>query len=344
MAVTIGDVAARAEVSVATVSRALRGLPNVAPETRARVLAAADELAYVVDPQASRLAAGRTHSVGVVVPRIGQWYYATILDAVDAVVAAADYDLVPFALGGPTSRDRFLERMPFRKRVDGLIVVDVPMSEEQLQRMADADVPVVTVGLRTGAFSSLTVDNLRGVRLATEHLVGLGHTRIGFIGGHQPEPFDFPIPLLRRQGFEEAMQARGLPVQEAWMADAELTPAGGVAAMTRIMHADERPTGVVAMADEMAIGAMQVAHDLGLDVPEDLSIVGFDDHDLAEYLGLTTVRQDVPAQGRAAAGWILEAVAAADGRRLHHEVLPTRLVVRRSTAAPASVDLAESAT
>lgn len=333
--VTIGDVASLAHVSVATVSRALRGLPNVAPETRARVLAAADELAYVADPQASRLAAGRTRSVGVVVPRIGQWYYATVLDAVDTVVAAAGYDLLPFTLTSPEARDRFLEQMPFRKRVDGLIVVDVPMTDEELGRMADADIPVVTVGLRTRAFASLTVDNLRGARLATEHLLGLGHRCIGFIGGHQPQPFDFPIPQLRREGFEQALAARGLPVVDAWTTDAELTPAGGVEAMTAMMHADERPTGIVVMADEMAIGAMQVAHDLGLRIPEDLSVVGFDDHDLAEYLGLTTVRQDVPSQGRAAAGWILEAVAAADGLEMHHDVLPTRLMVRRSTAPPA---------
>ena len=337
MSATIGDVASRAGVSVATVSRALRGLPNVAPETRARVLAAADELAYVADPQASRLAAGRTRTVGVVVPRIGQWYYATVLDAVDAVVGAAGYDLLPFTLTSPEARDRFLEALPFRKRVDGLVVVDVPMSDAELGRMADADIPIVTVGLRTQAFSSLTVENLRGARMATEHLIGLGHERIGFIGGHQREPFDFPIPSLRREGFEQAMASRGLDVVEAWTADAELTPAGGVEAMSAILHADPRPTGIVVMADEMAVGAMQVAADLGLSIPEDLSIVGFDDHDLAEFLGLTTVRQDVPAQGRAAAGWILEAVVATERIEHHHEVLPTRLLVRRSTGVPAAL-------
>ncbi len=334
MAATIGDVAATAGVSVATVSRALRGLPNVAPETRARVMAAADALSYVADPYASRLAAGRTRTIGVVVPRIGQWYYASLLDAVHGIVGTAGYDLLPLALTNPDERQLFLEQLPFRKRVDGLVVVDVPMTDDELRRMGDADVPIVTVGLRTRTFSSLTVDNLRGARMATEHLLGLGHVRLGFLGGHQPEPFDFPIPRLRREGFTEALAARGLSVEVAWMADAELTPAGGAEAMTAIMHADERPTGIVAMADEMAIGAMQVAHDLGLRIPEDLSIVGFDDHDLAEYVGLTTVRQDVSAQGRAAAGWILEAVAAAGGLEPHHDVLPTRLVVRRSTAAP----------
>lgn len=334
MTATIGDVAATAGVSVATVSRALRGLPNVAPETRARVLAAADELRYVADPYASRLAAGRTRTIGAVVPRIGQWYYASVLDAVHEIVGAAGYDLLPLTLTDPEARQRFLERLPFRKRVDGLIVVDVPMTDDELRRMAEADIPIVTVGLRTQAFSSLTVDNLRGSRMATEHLLGLGHERLGFLGGHQPEPFEFPIPRLRREGFEEALEARGLSVEDAWMADAELSPAGGVEAMTSILHADERPTGIVAMADEMAIGAMQVAHDLGLRIPEDLSIVGFDDHDLAEYLGLTTVRQDVSAQGRAAAGWILEAVAATGRLETHHEVLPTRLIVRGSTAVP----------
>ena len=340
MSATIGDVAQRAEVSVATVSRALRGLPNVAPATRARVIAAAQELHYVPDPQASRLAAGRSRTIGVVVPRIGQWYYASLLDAVDSLVGSAGYDLLPFTLTDPRARASFLESMPFRKRVDGLIVGDVPMTDDELGRMAQADIPIVTVGLRTQAFSSLTVDNLRGSRLATEHLIGLGHERLGFIGGHQPEPFDFPIPRLRREGFERAMHDRGLVVVDQWMADAQLSAAGGVDAMTVVMHADDRPTGLVVMADEMAIGAMQVAHDLGLRIPEDLSIVGFDDHDLAEYLGLTTVRQDVQAQGRAAAGWILEAVMTPGDREIHHEVLSTRLVVRRSTSAPAPVPVA----
>lgn len=335
MSASIGDVARLAEVSVATVSRALRGLPNVAPATRARVIAAAQELHYVADPQASRLAAGRSRTIGVVVPRIGQWYYASLLDAIDGIVGAANHDLLPFTLPDPSARQRFLEQLPFRKRVDGLVVVDVPMSDAELGRMAETDVPVVTVGLRTTAFSSLTVDNELGARLATEHLVGLGHERIGFIGGHQPEPFDFPIPTQRRCGYESALRARDIPVDPGLQADAELNAAGGAQAMTELMHADQRPTAVFVMADEMAVGAMQVARDLGLHVPEDLSIVGFDDHDLAEFLGLTTIRQDVPAQGRAAAGWLLEALVAPDDIDVHHEVLPTRLIVRRTTAAPA---------
>ena len=335
MSTTIGDVARVADVSVATVSRALRGLPNVAPATRARVLAAAEELNYVADPQASRLAAGRSHTIGVVVPRLGQWYYASLLEAIDGIVRTANLDLLPITLPDPDARHRFLEQRPFRKRVDGLVVVDVPMSDDDLRRMAETDIPIVTVGLRTRAFSSLTVDNRQGARLATEHLLGLGHRRVGFIGGHQPEPFDFPIPSQRREGYEAALRGHDVEVRAELEADAELTAAGGAAAMTVLLHADPRPTGVFVMADEMAVGAMQVAHDLGLRVPEDVSVVGFDDHDLSEYLGLTTVRQDVAAQGRAAAGWLLEALVAPEPLEPHHETLPTRLIVRRTTAAPA---------
>ncbi len=334
MSATIGDVARAAEVSVATVSRALRGLPNVAPATRARVIAAAEELDYVADPQASRLAAGRSRTVGVVVPRMGQWYYASLLEAIDAIVRTANHDLLPFTLPDPSARQRFLELLPFRKRVDGLVVVDVPMSDDDLGRMAETDIPVVTVGLRTRAFSSLTVDNHQGARLATEHLLGLGHRRIGFVGGHQPEPFDFPIPSQRRAGYEAALAGRGVEVRPELEVDAELNAAGGAEAMTALLHLEPRPTAVFVMADEMAVGAMQVARDLGLRVPEDVSIVGFDDHDLAEYLGLTTVRQEVAAQGRAAAGWLLEALLAPEEMELHHQTLPTRLLVRRSTAAP----------
>lgn len=332
MAATIEDVAQAAAVSVATVSRALRGLPHVAPETRARVIAAANALHYVADPSASRLAAGRTRTIGVVVPRIGQWYYATVLDAVEAIVGAAVHDLLPFHLADPEARTRFLDQLPFRKRVDGLIIVDVPMSDAQMGRMAEANVPIVTVGLRTEAFSSMTIDNVGASHMATEHLIGLGHTRIGLIGGLRPAPFDFPNQVMRRQGFEQAMESRGVPIRSELVANGELNLSGGAEAMQALLHSRVRPTAVVAMSDEMAIAAIQVVRDVGLRVPEDVSIVGFDDHEVAEYVGLTTIRQDVAAQGRAAAGMILESLVAP--REPHHEVQPTRLVVRRTTGPP----------
>lgn len=326
---TIADVADRANVSVATVSRALRGLPNVAEDTRRRVVAAAEELAYVADPSASRLAAGRTSTVGLVMPKLGTWYYAQLFTGVEATLADEGMDVLPFPLTRPGARDRFLTNMPFRKRVDGLIVVDVPMSEAQLDRLFAEQTAVVTVGLQSSRFSSLRVDNIAGARAATEHLIGLGHHRIGVIGGGSGEVFHFSIPEERRRGFREAHEARGLLVDPDLVIDAPIAMGGGAEAMQVLLQRSEPPTAVFALSDEMAIGAIQIATSLGLDIPHDLSIVGFDDHEVSEFIGLTTVRQDVVGHGEKAAAWVLEAIR--ENHAPRHESQRPRLVVRSST-------------
>jgi DNA-binding LacI/PurR family transcriptional regulator len=254
-------------------------------------------------------------------------------------LAPAGYDLLPFALSGPDARERFLSRLPFRKRVDGMIVVDVPMSDDELDAVAATNVPVVTVGLRTERFPSLTVDNAQGARMATEHLIGLGHRRIGLLGSHGPVSLPFTIPPQRRLGYARALQARGIEVRDELVVEGPISLAGGAWGMQLLLSLDERPTAVLAMSDEAAIGAMQVAQDLGMRIPEQLSIVGFDDHDIAEYIGLTTVRQDVERHGRLAAGWLLEALTGSG--RPHHQVLPARLVVRRTTSRRADRPQAE---
>lgn len=336
MTTTIDDVARRAQVSVATVSRALRGLPNVAPSTRQRVLLAAQELRYVADPSASRLAGGRTQTVGLVVPMLGQWFYTAFYAGVEGVLAAAGYDLQPFALSGRDGLDRFVATLPFRKRVDGLLLVDVPLDPEQLGRVVGAGTRTVTVGMRAPNAPSLEVDNVGAARLAVGHLTGLGHLRIALIGGADDDPFRFSVPVERTAGYLEALSAAGIERDPALTVPGNFSLEGGAEAMHRLLTLPDPPTAVFACSDEMAIGAMQVARDAGLRVPEDLSIVGFDDHDVSEYLGLTTVRQDVGGQGECAAKLLLDLVAsdggpAAEPRQL---VQPTRLVVRRTTAPP----------
>jgi LacI family transcriptional regulator, repressor for deo operon, udp, cdd, tsx, nupC, and nupG len=330
---TIEDVAAHAQVSVATVSRALRGLPNVAPSTRDRVLDAARTLHYVADPSAARLASGRSVAVGLVVPMLGQWYYATAFSGVESVLTASGYDLLPYTTSGPGGPDRFLEQLPFRKRVDGLIVIDVPVLGDSLTRVIEEGVTVVTVGQRTDVASSLETENVAAARLAVGHLVGLGHRRIALIGGLDDDPFGFSAPRDRRRGYLDALAAADLEADPALQVPGNFSLEGGAEAMHRLLHLDAPPTAIFAMSDEMAIGAAQVARDAGLSVPEDLSIVGFDDHDVSAYVGLTTVRQDVLGAGERAAGLLLDHLA---GRRTDavHETVATRLVVRRTTGPP----------
>jgi LacI family transcriptional regulator, repressor for deo operon, udp, cdd, tsx, nupC, and nupG len=330
---TIEDVARRAKVSVATVSRALRGLPNVAPSTRQRVLSAASELRYVADPSASRLAGGRSLTIGLVVPMLAQWYYTRFYAGVEGVVGAAGYEVMPFTMAGPGGAGRFIESLPFRKRVDGLIVVDAPLDTDQLEHVADAGVQMVTVGLRCEFASSIVVDNAAASRLAVGHLTGLGHDRIALIGGVDDDPFRFLVPLDRLRGYRQALTAAGLEADPELTVPGNFSLEGGAEAMHELLALPEPPTAVFACSDEMAIGAMQIARDAGLRVPENLSMVGFDDHDVSAYVGLTTIRQDVIGQGERAAQLLLDRLAGRSTEPVH-EVQTTRLIVRRTTGPP----------
>jgi LacI family transcriptional regulator, repressor for deo operon, udp, cdd, tsx, nupC, and nupG len=337
MSATIDDVARRARVSVATVSRALRGLPNVAPSTRQRVLHAAQELDYVADPSASRLAGGRSHTVALVVPMLGQWFYSRIFSGVEGMLAAAGYDVLPFTLTGPGGRDRFVATLPFRKRVDALLLVDAPLREDQLDQVLAAAPCAVTVGLRCPGVASLQLDNVAAARLAVGHLTGLGHRRIALIGGAPDDPFGFTVPVERAAGYRQALRDAGLELQPELEVAGNFSLQGGAEAMQQLLGLDDPPTAVFACSDEMAIGAMQVAQDAGLRVPANLSIVGFDDHEVSEFVGLTTIRQDVGGLGERAAQLLLDLLDGpvdAQPGEVPHLIQPTRLVVRRTTGPP----------
>lgn len=335
MAASIGDVAARAGVSAATVSRALRGLPNVAPLTRARVLEAAAALDYVADPHASRLATGRTRTVGVVVPLLSPWYLTQVVDGAEAALAAAGYDVLLYNVGRAEGRRHFLDTLPFRKRVDGIIVIDLQLSAADQAALQTAwDLPVVLVGVKSSHFPTVTIDNVAAAATATRHLINLGHERIALLSHPVDGPAACSAALDRRLGYQQALLERGIAVPpELDVPGDGYTLHGGAEAMAQVLALESPPTAVFAESDEMAIGALKTVRDAGLDVPGDLSLVGFDDHPVAEYLGLTTVRQPAAQQGSAAARLFLDAIPTGQaGRPQPQVVLPTKLCVRRTTA------------
>lgn len=292
MTSSIDDVAKRAGVSIATVSRSLRGLPDVAAATRTRVLAAAAELDYVASPFAARLASGRTATVGVVMPFVNRWYFAEVLGAVETVLAHADLDLLLFNVGTTARRQQFFDRLPVRKRVDGVLVVGLLLSEPERAALAGLEIPIASLGVDSPGLLSASIDDLAGSRLATEHLIERGRRRIARIGGDIDDPMNFTPHIFRRRGYQEALTAAGLPIDERLQATGYYTVDGGESAMAEIL-ARSLPDAVFAESDEMAYGAQRAIRRAGRRIPTDIALIGFDDHASAALMDLSTVRQPV---------------------------------------------------
>jgi LacI family transcriptional regulator, repressor for deo operon, udp, cdd, tsx, nupC, and nupG len=327
---TIEHVASAAGVSVATVSRALRGLPNVAGTTRARVEEVAKALNYRPDPAASRLAAGRSRTIAVVVPVINSWYFSNVVAGAEAVCAEGGYDLLVLTAPNGDVRCKVVTTAAtLDRRVDGLIFVEVALPDDEVTDLARRGLGVVTIGQETSMFPSLRVDNVAVGRTAVGHLVALGHRRIGIVGAEAEEPHYFDVPGQRIRGAAEALATVDAELDPTLVVSGEFTVAGGRQAGYELLDRPDRPTAVFAMSDEMAFGTLIAARELGLAVPDDLSLIGVDDHDVAPVLGLTTVRQNVTDHGAVAARALLEHLA---GRRVERLASTTSLVARSTTA------------
>lgn len=330
MAATIIDVARRAGLSTATVSRALRGLPNVSESARARVQQAAEELSYTVSPIASQLSSGRTGAVGVVLPFVNRWFFGQVVSGIDSVLRANDMDLLLYNLGDTRVHERFFERMPVRRRVDALIVLTLPLSEDETRALSSLAVPVAVLGEPTPPFWNVRIDNSAAAATAVRHLVNLGHRRIGLITGAAHDPRRFATPILRRDAYRTALEAAGIRYDPRLEAMGHFGIEEGAAAMAQLLTLPEPPTAVFAESDEMAFGALRTLRRMRLRCPEDVSVIGFDDHETAHLMDLTTIAQPVVEQGALLARLVLKALAGS-----HEEpsdtVLPTRLVVRGTT-------------
>jgi DNA-binding LacI/PurR family transcriptional regulator len=335
MVASIEDVARHAGVSIATVSRALRGLPDVAATTRDRVLASATELNYVASPFAARLASGRTTTVGLVVPFVSRWFFAEVIATVEAALRHAGFDLLLYNLGDAEGRCRFFDVMPMRKRVDGVLIASLVLDDAEFGALRELKRPVGLLGLERAGFLSARIDDVESARTAVDHLVSVGHRRIALIGGDTDDPMAFTPPLHRRDGYRDALQTAGLHADPALEHLGYFTVEGGRAAMRRLLDLDDRPSAIFAESDEMAYGALREVRDAGLRVPDDVAVIGFDDQPLSELLDLSTIRQPVVDQALDITTRLL-ALIAGDGEELPAHpavVLPTELVVRGSTAA-----------
>ncbi len=333
----IQEVADLAGVSTATVSRALSGNGHVSAPTRSKVEEAARELGYVVSSNASSLATGRTKNVGVVIPFLNKWFYSSVIEGAESALLGNGYDLTLYNLsGGGDERRSVFEHFLLRKRVDAVIAISLELTPSEVNRLLAMNKPIVGIGGPLPGVRTLSIDDVEVARLATEHLLSLGHRNIAHLGGNRDFERDFHLPTNRRVGYEAALEAVGIPIDPGFYQTADFSIQGGYQAAKQLFgNPRRRPTAVFAASDEMAIGAMLAARDLGIRVPEDVSVIGIDDHELAAFFGLSTVAQFPALQGRRAVEILMDQLH--PSRRSQgalNTALPFELIVRSSTARP----------
>lgn len=330
MTVTIRDVANAAGVSAATVSRVVNETTADYPvrvETRDRVLAAIDDLGYRPNEMARSLLLKKSGLVGLIVPDISNPYYPDVSRGVEDVANAHDYKVMFCSTDRDTDKARSYVDALLLKRVDGIIVVgggdEVRLSSETI---GSYDTKVVLIGRPSGTFPTVQIDNVGAARTATEHLLGLGHERIGLIAASS----ESNSVRERLRGYRESLEGRGIVFDDGLVIDGDFTEAGGYDAAARLLEVDPPPTGIFAANDRMALGAMAAIADRGLRVPDDVAIVGFDDVPMSSYLrpALTTVSISSAELGARAMEIVLGQV---NGDQTRKRVrVQTELVVRDS--------------
>jgi LacI family transcriptional regulator len=337
---------------VATVSRVLNGYPDVAPATRERVLEGIKAHDFTPVHAARSLATGRTHVIGVVLetgrghPDLQHPFFQEVLVGLKRTVGVGGFDILLFTVRddldasenasasqvGGGGHQRYLARAR-QHRVDGLVVMGVDPHDPEVEELVVSGIPTMTVdidlrGSRTG---HVTSDNVAGAAIAVGHLAGLGHRRIALIGGAS----NTRPGIDRLLGYRRGLDRAGVPYRAEYVIEGDFYPAAGAAAMRTLLDLAEPPTAVFAAADLMAAGAMRAAAELGAACPADVSIVGFDDVQVAELLqpALTTIRQDMRGLGAAAGEALIRMI---DDAELDPptRVVPVELVERGTTAPP----------
>jgi DNA-binding LacI/PurR family transcriptional regulator len=326
----IDDVARRAGVSTATVSRSLRGLDRVAPGTRERVARAAEELHYVPSPAASQLASRRTHAIGVVVTSGGRWFWSEVVSGAEKVLRSAGYDLLLYILDEAAGRRQFFDLMPLRRRVDAVMVLASSVTTREQEALRQVEVPIQVVGGRMTGSGSVRIDDVGAAVTAARHLVALGHRDVVMVCSNAADPSSRRTTRLRRTGFERVLTEQGVTGR---VLSTHPGIDGGAAAVEELISIGNLPTALFAETDELALGALRTLRRAGIAVPDAMSVMGFDDHELADAVDLTTVARSPNAHGHSAAMQLLAALGPSPARPTD-VVLPTRLVLRGTTGPP----------
>ncbi len=339
MGVTIYDIAKTANVGVGTVSRVLNNHPSVSPGTREHVLSIARQLDYRPNASAQRLARRKSRTITAIMPFITNYFFVELLRGIQETLFKRDYDLLLYGVIHPMQIEGYLQRSLRVGHADGIMLASVSIPAGYTQKCLKDNFPLILIDRFNEHFDSFSVENTQGAMLATEHLIELGHRRIAIITGNE----DAAPSIERLQGYRSTMEEHGLTSNiqvfhpETRQIDDGFNKESGYAIMQTILDgpAENVPTAVVVTSDIQAIGALHALKDRKLRCPEDMSIISFDDIELAQHYGLTTMHQPIRTMGILAVERLFERLERADLPPIHKQFTP-ELVIRTTTFAPAT--------
>jgi DNA-binding LacI/PurR family transcriptional regulator len=345
--IDIRDVASHARVSIATVSRTINHIPTVDPALAARVWKAVAELNYFPNTQARALVSGKSRLLGLIVSEITNPFFPELIQEFEKVAVSRGYEILIGSTNYEPKTMQLCARRMLERKVDGVAVMTFGVEEFVLDRFVADEVPIVLIDVDSNQPRSgvLAVDYRAGINEAVQHLAVLGHRKIAFISG----PLRLRSAETRRSAFLDCMRLAGLSVDPAWLIEADHTLDGGLEAMKKILALPHWPTAILCSNDMTAIGVQHALFEAKLKVPDDFSLIGFDDIHLAEYTipPLTTVRMSCKDLALAAVNSLLTSMEPGEDSAPHAAVktsINTRLIVRQTTGLPkgALSDLAPS--
>jgi LacI family transcriptional regulator, galactose operon repressor len=329
--ITRKEVAERANVSVAVVSYVVNDGPRpVSPETRLKVERAIEELGYYPNELARSLSRKQTAIIGLIIPSLLNPVYAEIADSLTRYCATERYRVILGSSGRDHQTEVEFAKSLRAKRVDGVIIIPTESPDEILKPLQQVHIPTVVLEHDLPNTHCIALDDLQGGRLATQHLISLGHRRIGMIRRRPTSA----LSHLRYVAFRDMLQAANIPLDPELIIISEAGQAGGYASMRKLLALPEPPTAVFAHNDVLAMGAMSAIYHAGFRVPDDISIVGYDDTINAAYLNppLTTVKMPIAEMGHIAGKTILDLIRNGNSFPPQTTTLPVELILRASTA------------
>jgi DNA-binding LacI/PurR family transcriptional regulator len=326
---TIYDIAREASVSSATVSRVLNGSSRVNEKTRNHILEVIKRMGFVPKAEARARALRANYRIGVLVPFLTAPSFVQRLRGVNSALEATNYEQLIYTINSKKQLDSYLASLPLTGSLDGLIIMSMPINEVQAQLLTQYKLETVLIEYPQSGFNTVEIDDMEGGRMAASYLASKGHTRIAFLGDtNLPEYSIHPI-TLRLMGFRQRLTELGIPLPDEYvrLASYNLEQARQVA--REIFSLPTPPTAIFSATDLQAMGVMMAARQLGLKVPGDLAVMGFDDLDMAEVMELTTIRQPLEESGQIAVELLLGRLET-PARSPQHVKLPLTIVERNT--------------